>query len=56
MKYDFKCKNPDCKEFEKVKEYNIKVAEYKIPNCVCGQEMVRVYNTLGIKTSDGYKK
>ena len=56
MKYDFKCKNEKCSEYNKVKEYNIPLSDYKIPDCDnCGQEMQRVYNTFGVKTSDGVK-
>ena len=56
MKYDFKCVNSECSEFEKVKEYNIKISEYKIPKCEkCENEMKRVYSSFGTKTSDGIK-
>ena len=56
MRYDFKCKNKECSEYDKLKEYNMSISEYKIPNCdSCNEEMKRVYNTFGAKTSDGVK-
>ena len=56
MKYDFKCINSECSECGKIKEYNIKISEYKIPNCEkCKKEMQRIYSSFGAKTSDGIK-
>ena len=57
MKYDFKCANKNCSEFDKVKEFEMRASEYVIPKCEkCGEEIKRIYISLGIKTNDGYKK
>lgn len=56
MIYEFKCKNTECEDYNKVKEYSISIKDYKIPNCEkCNIEMVRVYSSFGAKTSDGFK-
>lgn len=57
MTVDFKCENPFCENFEKLREYRINsdsLNDIKCPKCK--EKLTRIWSfSGGIKTSDGYK-
>lgn len=58
MIVDYKCVNPKCELNEISETRNIPMAEMSNQVCEkCGEPMQRIWNnSVGIKTSDGYKK
>lgn len=56
MTYDFKCNNIKCKDHNKEFEITCKHTESKSQVCLhCGAPLSRVWNSISIRTSDGYK-
>jgi predicted nucleic acid-binding Zn ribbon protein len=57
MRYLYKCDNKDCKQYDVVVEIEkpIKDSDRHEACKECAQDMVRVWSSPGIKTSDGNK-
>lgn len=58
MNYVFKCINDNCSEKEQEKEIDIPISEISNleTKCLkCKENLVRVYSSFGLRTSDGYK-
>lgn len=59
MIYQYICNNPECVEYEIVKDVSMSIAEYsedKLPVCEhCNTKTIRKYSSFGLRTADNYK-